>query len=223
MTVSHVHLEAHGVALVLEFDGAGLPSVLHWGAPLGAVGAADLEQLSRALSRQRAGATLDASWQVPIFAAEADGWSGRPGLQVRTAAGILRPRWRVTRVDAADAAVTVEANDESSGLGLTWIAAIESGGLVWLDARLQAGAESIEVDWLEPTLPVPTTTTHLTTFDGRWTREKRPVTTSVPAGAVARQTRRGRPGHDAPTVAVLSIGAPRWGAGAVWGVHAAWS
>ncbi|MET0295914.1 MAG: alpha-galactosidase, partial [Microbacterium sp.] len=65
--------------------------------------------------------------------------------------------------------------------------------------------------------------THLTTFDGRWTREKRPHTTPVPVGAVARQSRRGRPGHDAPTADLLTIGEPRWGGGEVWGVHLAWS
>ena len=50
--------------------------------------------------------------------------------------------------------------------------------------RTQGGAEAapIDVDWLEATLPVPSTTDTLLTFDGRWTREKRPVATPMPAG-----------------------------------------
>jgi len=224
MTVSHIHLEAHGTDLVLEVGPHGLPAVLHWGAPLGELTARDLEAMSRAVSRQTRPGTLDAAWQVSILPAEADGYSGRPGAQVRAAAGLLRPRWEVTAVDAGPARVVVEAIDAASGLRLLWSAEIAAGGVVWVDARLRnTGPTPLEVDWLEPTLPVTTSATHFTTFDGRWAREKRPVTTLVPAGSVARQSRRGRPGHDAPTVALLSIGEPRWGSGEVWGVHSAWS
>ena len=72
-------------------------------------------------------------------------------------------------------------------------------------------------------MPVPTTTDTLTTFDGRWTREKRPVTTPMPAGSTVRQSRRGRPGHDSPTMLIASEHAPRWRDGRSWAVHLAWS
>ncbi len=223
MTLDHIHLEAHGVALVLGVPARGLPYVVHWGAPLGALTPADLRELDRAVSRQSSPGTLDAAWQVSILPAEADGWSGRPGLQVRTAQGLHRPRWTSVVVDAASDRATVAAQDAASALALRWSALIDTAGVVWVDVALRNDGGPVEVEWLEATLPVPTSTTHLTTFDGRWTREKRPVTTLVPAGAVARQSRRGRPGHDAPTAALLTIGEPRWDAGAVWGVHTAWS
>ncbi|WP_439591675.1 alpha-galactosidase [Microbacterium sp.] len=223
MTPHDLIVDAHGVTLVLEVPSPGLPRVLHWGAPLGDVEPDDLRALARAVSRQAPPGTLDAAWQVSILPAEADGWTGRPGLQVRTASGLHRCRWRTTSADVADGAVTIRAEDEASRLSLTWTARIEAGGVVWVDAELHNAGDPIEVDWLEATLPVPSSTTHVTTFDGRWTREKRPVTTLVPAGAVARASRRGRPGHDAPTATILTIDEPRWSAGEAWGVHTAWS
>ncbi len=223
MTAVDLVMEAHGVALVLEVPERGLPCVLHWGAPLGAVTPADLRALATGVSRQTAPGTLDAAWQVSILPAEADGWTGRPGLQVRRADGLHRCRWRAASAEVVDGAAVIEAQDEASGLSLRWSARIEAGGVVWVDAELRNEGDPIEVEWLEPTLPVSSTTTHLTTFDGRWTREKRPVTTLVPGGAVARASRRGRPGHDAPTAAILTIGEPRWTAGEAWGVHTAWS
>ena len=66
MTTAHIHLEAHGTALVLEQRAHGLPAVLHWGAPLGPASPDDLRALSEALSRQSPAGTLDAAWQVPI-------------------------------------------------------------------------------------------------------------------------------------------------------------
>lgn len=127
-------------------------------------------------------------------------------------------------MDADADRVVVAARDDALGLSLRWEAAIETGGVVWVDVALRNdGTGPVEVDWLEPALPVPTSTTHLTTFDGRWTREKRPVTSLIPAGSTVRQSRRGRPGHDAPTVGILSVDEPRWGRGESWGVHAAWS
>ncbi|BDV29928.1 alpha-galactosidase [Microbacterium terricola] len=224
MTADHLAIDAHGIALVLEVPTTGLPCILHWGPSLGAVSADDLALLAAGVRRQAAPGTLDAAWQISILPAESDGWTGRPGLQVRTADGLHRPRWQTSSARAAADTVVIEAVDTASALTLRWAAAIETGGVVWVDVELRNGdGPPVELEWLEPTLPVPTGVTHLTTFDGRWTREKRPVTTPVPAGAVARQSRRGRPGHDAPTAALLTIGEPRWTAGEVWGTHLAWS
>lgn len=214
---------AHGVALVLGVPAVGLPHVLHWGADLDAVTAHDLDGLDAALSRQVAPGTLDAAWQVPVVASEADGWTGRPQLQVRTAVGIHRCRWIVDTVDAGEADVAITAHDGASGLTLRWAATIEAGGVVWVDLTVRNDGVPIEIEWAEATLPVPTSVTHLTTFDGRWTREKRPIVTPVPAGAVARQSRRGRPGHDSPAAALLTVGEPSWQAGEVWATHVAWS
>src|SRR5699024_10452573 len=98
-----------------------------------------------------------------------------------------------------------------------------AGGVVWVGTRLcNDGEEPVEVEWLEPSMPVPTTTSHTLTFDGRWSREKRPVTTVMPPGSTVRQSRRGRPGHDATTLLMAGEGIPVWDGGRLWSVHAAW-
>ncbi|MBS1905209.1 MAG: alpha-galactosidase, partial [Actinobacteria bacterium] len=115
--------------------------------------------------------------------------------------------------------------DDASGLRLTIRIGIEPGGVVRVGQTLHHAGTSgrIDVDWVESVLPVPTTADHLLTFDGRWTREKRPVVTAMAAGSTIRQTRRGRPGHDSPALMAASIGSPRFEDGPVWATHVAWS
>ncbi|MGN7860424.1 alpha-galactosidase [Microbacterium sp. 22303] len=235
MTADLIVLEAHGASVVVDPAGPGLPAVLHWGAPLGADLAGDSAALRAALNRQTPPATLDTAWEATISPQEAEGWSGRPGLQLRLDGVQLRPRWRVetsAAVPGADGSgVTAPsvfettAVDDAIGLRLTVRIGIEAGGVVRVGQvlRHEGPAGRIEVDWLESILPVPTTADHLLSFDGRWTREKRPVVTAMPAGSVVRQSRRGRPGHDSPTLFAASVGAPRFDDGSVWVAHVAWS
>lgn len=221
-----VALERDGVGIVVDARGAALPRILHWGDALGELATADLEALAGGLDRQSAPATLDAPWQLTVMPAEADGWSGRPGLQLRRDGRLHTPRWMLESMSATDDAALFTARDDASGLVLTQRIALAPGGLVLVDASVRhtgaPDAAAVEVEWLEPTLPVPTTASHLTTFDGRWSREKRPVTTGFPVGSLARQSRRGRPGHDAATMLIASEGQPRWRSGRVWASHVAW-
>jgi alpha-galactosidase len=227
MTAGIIRLENEGVGLIVDARGGGLPRVLHWGAAMGGMTDADAEALAGALSRQTPPGTLDAAWQLSLSPQEGDGWSGRPGMQLRRAGVTHHARWRVSGIEADGRSLTVQARDAASALRLSISVGIETGGVVWVDHALAheggADAEPVDVDWLEATLPLPSTTDTLLTFDGRWTREKRPVVTPIPAGATVRQSRRGRPGHDSPVAAIAGIGAPRWQDGELWGVHLAWS
>jgi len=230
MTTDPIVLEGDGVSLVIDASGGGLPAVLHWGAALGAA-SLDAGALHAATSRQTPPATLDAVWEATLSPQEAEGWSGRPGLQLRCDGVQLRPRWRVEGAPDSSTAgapphrFETTAVDDTTGLRLTIRIGIESGGIVRVGQTLRhdGAVGRIEVDWLESILPVPTTADHLLTFDGRWTREKRPVVTGMTAGSTVRQARRGRPGHDAPTLLAASVGAPRFVNGSVWAVHTAWS
>src|SRR5690606_31307696 len=98
------------------------------------------------------------------------------------------------------------------------------GGLVTVDHALTNTADGVvTVEQFEATLPAPRTADHLTSFTGRWAREKIPVTTPMPPGAVCRTSRRGRGGHDAPWVSIASRGVPRNRSGESWAVHLGWS
>ncbi|MFI2296777.1 alpha-galactosidase [Isoptericola sp. NPDC019571] len=224
MTTAHHVLHRDGTALVLHLPTHGLPAVVHWGADLGPLDDDAADALLRATSRQTPPGTLDAAWRLPLLPQESDGWSGRPGLLVTRAGRPVYPRWEssVGRPDEATAIIT--ATDATGGLTLRTRVEVGPGGLVVLDHELvNDGADRLEVAWLEATLPVPKTADHLTTFGGRWTREKSPLTTPMPRGTTVRESRRGRGGHDAPWVTLASEGAPRAGDGRVWAAHLGWS
>lgn len=213
-------LTRDGVSLLLHSPAAGLPCVLHWGAALTEVGA---EAVSSALDRQTPPGTLDAAWWPTPLPTEGDGWSGRPGLQVHRDGRLLNPRWDAEIEDDAHSA-TITAHDATAGLSLVCTIEIGASGVVRVDNTVRnTGSAPLGVDWVEASLPVPRSATHLTTLDGRWAREKRPVTTAVPAGSTTRQSRRGRPGHDSPMFYLLTDGEPRWHEGRVWAAHVAWS
>lgn len=225
MNAGLVHLEAGGTSLVLDARGDGLPAVLHWGGALGDQDQADLSALADAVSRQTPPATLDSAWQLSLIPLEADGWSGRPGLQVSRGGVEVRTRWQLLELTSDDAACVVVAMDADAGLRLRTRVEVAESGLVWVSHTLHNVSDDpapLAVDWLEATLPVPTSTTHATTLGGRWSREKRPATSRIAAGATTRTSRRGRPGHDAPTIVLLSEGLPQWNTGRSWGTHAAW-
>jgi alpha-galactosidase len=227
MTNSIVHLHSQGTSLLIDARGPGLPVVLHWGASLGTLVEVDLPTVADSLSRQTPPATLDAAWEAAILPAEGDGWSGRPGLQVSRHGLELLTRWALTGVRVDDTSCEFTATDAAAALTLHSRFEIATGGVVWVTHRLShdegSDRDPVTVGWLEATLPVPDSTTHTTTLDGRWSREKRAVTTEVAPGATVRASRRGRPGHDAGTVVALSEQAPEWHRGRVWATHAAWS
>ncbi|WP_240674932.1 alpha-galactosidase [Cellulomonas endophytica] len=220
-------LRRDGVALVLAHARAGLPVVHHWGADLGGLTDADLAALALATARQTPPGTLDAAWLPALVPQEAEGWSGRPGLVLARHGVAVTALWSSVAVDAdpAGTAVTVTARDTSLGLTLTARLHLEAGGLLGVDhaVALDAGAPApVGVHALEATLPVPALVARTTTFHGRWTREKAPATADLPHGPVARQTRRGRGGHDAPWLLALSATDPRDRDGELWAVHLAW-
>lgn len=235
-----VHLRRDGVSVVVETRSvpaaaaryATLPTILHWGADLGPVDADALRDVAAALSRQTRPGTLDAAWQASILPVEGDMWAGRPGILLRREGVPVHLRWSsVACTPSADeSALTVVAEDATNALRLTSTIAIEAGGVVTVDHGIEHTADDaslpladLEVDWLEATLPTPKAVDHLTTFAGRWTREKVPTTSLMPRGSTVRQTRRGRGGHDAPTLYLASIDTPRDRSGELWAVHLGWS
>jgi alpha-galactosidase len=223
-----VHLRGEGTALLFEQPATGLPVVLHWGADLGDLSDRDLDELSVGVSRQTVPGTLDAAWQVSILPQESDGWPGRPGTLLTRDGAPVFPRWRVTGLDTTAAsgtrALVVSAVDESAGLDLTCRFDIGTGGVITVSHELRnTKPGQLTVEWLEATLPAPKAVDRVTSFSGRWTREKTPHTTDLPRGTVTRQTRRGRSGHDATTMLIASINPPADRAGELWAVHLGWS
>ncbi|MET4538530.1 alpha-galactosidase [Arthrobacter bambusae] len=217
-------LRRDGVSIVLRHLPTGLPSVLHWGADVGPLSTEDLNAMVLASGRQTAPGTLDAAWQLSILPQEGDGWAGRPGLAVTREGRPVFPRWTVNEVTADEHEAFITGSDAGSGLEIHSSFVLTPGGVLTVAHRVvNQGTTPLDVHWVEATLPLPKTADHLTSFTGRWTREKAPNTTDMPRGAVSRETRRGRGGHDAPHLEIASIGKPRNRAGEMWSVHLGWS
>lgn len=121
--------------------------------------------------------------------------------------------------------VTVDARDDAAALALRLEIELTHHGLV----RLRAGVRNdhrdlpYTVDGLMLALPVPNVAQELLDLAGRHLRERSPQRQPFNVGARVRESRRGRPGHDATLL--LVAGEPGFGfrSGAVWGVHVGWS
>ena len=222
-TTDWAHLRRDGAGVVVDLRGP-MARVVTWGADLGELTPDELANLVLATDRQTPPGTLDAAWSLSVLPTEGDGWAGRPGIQVTRTGRPVFPRWQRGAVTTTSTSVEAVAHDEATGLAVTTRVAVEVGGLVTVTHRLDNRADSpLEIGWLEATMPVHRTASHLTTFSGRWTREKAPQTTAFPRGSIARESRRGRPGHDNPHVLIASDGAPRNRDGRLWAVHLGWS
>ncbi|MEN1975175.1 alpha-galactosidase [Cellulomonas sp. P4] len=213
-------LRRAGVDLVLSVPATGLPEVLHWGPDLGDLG--DGAELRAALGRTVSSSALDEPWPLTVLPGEHDGWAGRPGLAGSRDGRLLLPAWGPTQVVAGDG--VLELTGTADGLALRTRLQLDAAGVLRVRHELEnTGATAVDVAALEATVPVGDAATELLDLAGRWTRERSPQRRPLTQGSHARETRRGRTGHDAPTL--LVAGTPGFGSGhgEVWAVHLAWS
>ncbi|ROP64155.1 alpha-galactosidase [Curtobacterium sp. PhB115] len=215
-------LRAAGVSVVLATADDGLPEVLHWGRDVGDLGARDTEELLLALGRPLGPSALDASWPLTLLPTERDGWEGRPGIAGHVAGEPLVPRWRDVEVSGDAARIVVTAVSEA--LTLRSELDLDTAGVLRVRHAVTNGhAEPVHLQALEATLPVDERVAEVMDLAGRWTRERTPQRRALTGGSHARESRRGRTGHDAPTLLVLGTAGFSDAEGEVWAVHLAWS
>ncbi|MEW9551596.1 alpha-galactosidase [Nonomuraea sp. NPDC050783] len=216
--MSPLILSAAGAALLLDASGPGLPRVCHFGAGLGTPDGAELAPALASLAAA-----------PPLLPAQGDGWYGRPGLAGSRDGEHWPVRWALERVDTSAApgaggTVRVAAADERAGLALVSELAMDAGGLVTLRHTVtNTGATPYRLAGLACALPVPARAAELLDFTGRWALEKVPQRRAFGHGVWARESRRGRTGHDATGLLVAGTPGFGFGAGEVWAVHAGWS
>jgi len=224
-----LHLRAAGVSLLLETAGGGLPRVLHWGADLGADLVAD-DQVTLATTPGTVPAGLDAPVVAQVLAQHATGWPGRPGLAAHREGKDWSPLFVtsdvvVDRPDGGGGRVEVSASDVIARLAVRMTVELTGQGLVRYAAELtnEHPSQALAVDGLVLSLPVPPRASEVLDLTGRWSRERSPQRHAMPVGSHVRDIRRGRTGHDSPTL--LCLGEPGFGfrSGEVWAAHVAWS
>jgi len=215
-------LRGGGVSLVLGSGGDGLPEVLHWGRDVGALTDGDAGDLVLALGRPVTPSGFDVPWPLTVLPTERDGWEGRPGIAGHVAGEPLVPRWRAVDVVSDAGTVLVTATSDTLTLASTFT--LDDAGVLRVrHAVTNTGTRSVHLDALEATLPVGERVGEVLDLAGRWTRERTPQRRALTHGVHVRESRRGRTGHDAPTLLVLGTPGFSDDTGELWAVHLAWS
>jgi alpha-galactosidase len=217
-----LHLRNGSVSVVLDARGDGLPSVAHWGAPLGPLSQAELESLARAVVRPRPHSVPTVDIPRSLLPEQRTGYQGRPGLRGHRAGADWVTRFRLTDLAHDDTTVTITASD--NGLRLRTELELAPSGVLRVRHRLtNTAAEPYTVDGLEVALPVPEQADELLDLNGRWSRERHPQRRAFDHGAWVRENRRGRTGHDATLALLAGTAGFGFRHGEVWGLHVAWS
>ena len=228
-------LTADGVGLVLDARGGRLPAVVHWGAALAPMSAAQAAALATAAVPVIGSNNVDVPPRLAVLPEHHTGWTGRPGLVGSRGGRQWSPAFAVTAihvdgvpvsgyVSAGAASVEFLAVDEVAQLRLGLVVELLPTGLVRVRAAVTNLADlHYAVDGLTPALPVPADADQLLDFAGRHNQERVPQRTAFPTGVHLRENRRGRTGAD--SAYVLHAGPAGFGfaAGRVHAVHTAWS
>ena len=214
-----IHLRGRTADVVIDIS-SGVPTILHWGAPLGDV---DLDTVVAATSRPFTGGELDLDPPVSVVPEEGSGYPGRPGLAGHRRGGTAwSPRFLPDGVEESADGVVVHAVDSVAGLRLS--TSLSLGDVLTVRCSLAniSGTRYL-LDHLDVTLPLPVHASELLTFTGRWTRELHPQRTGWASGTVIAENRRGRSSHQ--HIPLLFAGTPGFGewSGEVWGAHLAYS
>jgi alpha-galactosidase len=210
------HLRADTVSVVI--DARDLPSIVHWGAPLGELSEADLTLLADDAVSPIPNNAPDVPIPIGLLPSARQGYPGRPGLRGHRSGADWLPS--LTVVSASEAAFVLEGG----GLRVESTVELTPSGVLRLRHAVTNVDESAYVlDGLEVALPVPAQATELLDFHGRWIREKHPQRHPFELGSWVRESRRGRTGHDATPAILAGTSGFGFRTGEVWAVHVAWS
>lgn len=188
-----------GSRLVLDFDTlpGRLPTARWLGTTFG--------------SGEPAAALLGAQRGTPLLPEHARGTLTRPGLRgCRAGGGDWSPAFLLESVEPAEHRLTMLAED--AGLRLrTELETLPGGALRIRHVLTNLAADPYHLDGLEVAVPVPDGHVELLDFTGRHLAERVPQRAPLRDGLWLRESRGGRPGHDAATV--LVAGTPGFGFG----------
>lgn len=218
-----IRLAAAGTTVILAIPTAGLPRVLHWGADPGELSPQELRGIAESTTRGVSSSALDEPWPLTVLPSEQDGWAGRPGLVATTADGALvAPDWSASALQLGQDRIDVSV--DADGVVFEYALRIDEAGVLHVTQRLRnTGSAAITLHALEATMPVDGRAREMLDFTGKWTRERSPQRAPLTLGSIARESRRGRTGHDSPFL--LVVGTPGFSdhSGELWATHLAWS
>lgn len=220
-----VALRANGVSLVLQDEPNQLPEIVHFGPDLGVEGAGGVEALMKASTPPVPRSAFDKPVALRLLPLEVDGWSGRPGLAAHRSGAAFSPSWSDVQVHQVDAqTASIEATDESFGLGLNTEVRLDDAGILIINHHVTNLADGvIDLAGLMSVVPIPPTASEVLDLTGRWCGERRIQRSDLQMGGRIRESRRGRSGHDSAFVMVAGEPGFTERHGEVFATHVAWS
>ena len=243
MTFSIHYIRAAGSSIALDARGTAVPTILHWGADLGELSEAQLEQLADSLVPAVGPSSIDSPLRLRLLPLLTDGWSGTPGLsgyaedvRLSPSGYLWSPALVLVAVEAVPAARSLRVVLESPGNAepvdgqrmprLEVVVELElaaSGVLKSRQTVTNLAEATFSLSSFDVTLPLPQRASEILDFSGRWPRERQPQRRSLTDGTWLRESRHGRPGHDAAFLMIA--GTPGFGfrSGEVWATHVAFS
>lgn len=219
---SVIHLRRGGTSVVVDVDGVDGPIIVHWGPELDD-SPEQLACLVAAAIPQRVSGGLDHTGRLGLLSSPAHGWLGTPGIEGHGPQG-SGLRFDVTDVDADDHGVTLLLTDAQTQLTANVELRIGVSGLFHQRVTVSNASEyDFTLTSLHAAFPVPWDARELLETTGRHLRERSVQRHAFTFGTHLRESRRGRPGADAPLI--LAAGRPGFGfeRGRVHGIHVAWS
>ncbi|PPF21663.1 alpha-galactosidase [Rathayibacter sp. AY1A7] len=216
------HLQDGGTSVVVDARLVTFPTIVHWGAALGDLSAAELSALADAALPQRVSGGLDAFAPFGLVAVEADGWQHAPTFEGTHERAAASERFEVESIEALGSALRTVAT--GAGVRLTVDLEVDAAGLLTQRARVEnLDARPFRLERFELGFPLPATAREILDTTGHHLRERHPQRRPLTIGEHTRRTRRGRPGADATLL--LAAGTPGfgWERGLVHGIHLGWS
>jgi alpha-galactosidase len=224
-------LRRAGVMVAIDVGGPHLPRIVHWGADLGELAAAELAALPSAAYETPTQETHNAEVPLTLSPSRAQGWAGWPGLTGHRTGAASQPLFVLTD-SSTD---STEAGEAFFYRGVDNAAQLQLDGELWLSPdgvlRHRQTLTSVAPDTDQPyvvddlitLLPVSEHVVEVLDHSGRWCNEAQAHRGPLGQGTWLREQRRGRTGPDSPLL--LTVGSPDFGyrTGEVWGVHLGWS
>jgi alpha-galactosidase len=221
--MQHWRLDDSRQTLVLAANGARLPQVVYWGAPLPA--GDDLSTLHAAHAIDVTGGMLDENPDLSLCPEAARTFPGQPGLILRRGDGTpLLPKFCYESDVCSEHSLMLIYRDEPHGLRYTaYITLDPETHIITAQSVLDADAP-VHLHWLAaPVFPASQQSDEMIDFSGRWCGEFQPNRTAWSPGMRFRENRTGRTGHEHfPGLIVLERGATNT-AGAAQAFHYGWS
>ncbi len=223
-------LRRAGVMVALDVGGPHLPRIVHWGADLGELTAAEFAALPAGYAAPGRD-THNAAVPLTVSPSRAQGWTGWPGLTGHRGGLASQPLF----VLADWSADSTQAGDACYYRGTDGAAQLQLDGELWLSPdgvlrhrqRLTSLTRDRDcpyvVDDLTILLPVSEHVAEVSDHAGRWSNEAQAQRSRLGQGTWLREQRHGRTGPDSPLLLTVGSAGFNHRAGEVWGIHLGWS